>query len=202
MKKKPWNKKKIVGSKPPLTPEKVQLIRLRLKQGSKLRDRLLFSLAIDTALRGCDLVKLSIDDMLDHTGQPKEVITITQQKTQHKVSCAVSEESQDLLMTYLQENRKFAFGYLFTRTRGDTSQPITVNHYRWLIKEWLKLAGLDPYKYGSHSLRRTKTSLIYEKTGNLRACQKILGHSNITNTANYLGIEEKEALEIAKRFDI
>lgn len=68
-----------------------------------------------------------------------------------------------------------------------------------MLKDWLSQAGLDPMKYGTHSLRRTKIALIYQKTGNLRACQKLLGHSSIQHTASYLGIEESEALDIARQ---
>ena len=63
------------------------------------------------------------------------------------------------------------------------------------------MIGLDPSNYGTHSLRRTKATLIYRKTGNLRAVQLLLGHSKIESTVRYLGVEVDDALAIAEQVD-
>lgn len=76
------------------------------------------------------------------------------------------------------------------------------NHYARLVQEWVASIGLDPAKFGTHSLRRTKAVLIYRRTGNLRAVQLLLGHSKIESTVRYLGIEVDDAIEIAKKVDI
>ena len=68
--------------------------------------------------------------------------------------------------------------------------------------EWLSLIGLDPALFGTHSLRRTKATLIYRKTGNLRAVQLLLGHTKIESTVRYLGIEVDDALAIAEQVEI
>ena len=108
-------------------------------------------------------------------------------------------QTQSLIKEFIEESGKCWSDYLFTPLKGKSLYtPLSVNQYRALVKKWLSMAGLNAMKYGTHSLRRTKVSLIYRKTGNLRACQKLLGHSSIQHTANYLGIEEAEALEIAR----
>ena len=70
------------------------------------------------------------------------------------------------------------------------------------MQEWVGSIGLDPAKFGTHSLRHTKAVLIYRRTGNLRAVQLLLGHSKIESTVRYLGIEVDDAIEIAEKIDI
>lgn len=197
-KKKVWNKGKVVGVKPPLTPEQVSLMKMRLNEAGVLRDLVLFSIAIDSSFRGCDLVGLRVSDVMSN-GEVHDLITIDQQKTGGRVTAHIIPQTQTLIKEFIEESGKCWSDYLFTAIKGKSLHtPISVNQYRALVKKWLSMAGLNPMKYGTHSLRRTKVSLIYRKTGNLRACQKLLGHSSIQHTANYLGIEEAEALEIAR----
>ena len=199
--KKPWNKNKAVGAKPPLTPEQTHLIKLLLASSEKLRDQALFALAIDSSFRGSDIIKLKVSDIMIN-GEMLEVIKIKQQKTDSAVSAYLSESTRNLLRALIDEQGKEWGDFLFTREKGSKDAHITAHRYREILKKLFEKAGLNPSKYGSHSLRRTKTTLIYKKTGNLRACQKILGHKSIQNTANYLGIEEAEALELSKEFSI
>ena len=197
-KKKAWNKGKVVGVKPPLTPEQVSLMKMRLNEAGVLRDLVLFSVAIDSSFRGCDLVGLRVSDVMSN-GEVHELLTIDQQKTGGRVTAHIIPQTQSLIKEFIEESGKCWSDYLFTPLKGKSLYtPLSVNQYRALVKKWLSMAGLNPMKYGTHSLRRTKVSLIYKKTGNLRACQKLLGHSSIQHTANYLGIEEAEALEIAR----
>ena len=79
---------------------------------------------------------------------------------------------------------------------------LTTRQYARLVQEWVASIGLDPAKFGTHSLRRTKAVLIYRRTGNLRAVQLLLGHSKIESTLRYLGIEVDDAIEIAEKIDI
>ena len=201
-KKKTWNKNRVVGVKPPLTPEQVSLIKMRLNEAGVLRDLVLFCIAIDTSFRGCDIVKLRVCDV-SSGGEIHELVSIDQQKTGGRVTAHIIPQTQVLIKEFIDEVGKCWNDYLFTPLKSQNLQkPISVNQYRALVKKWLVMAGLNPKKYGTHSLRRTKVSLIYKKTGNLRACQKLLGHSSIQHTANYLGIEEAEALEIARGLKI
>lgn len=199
--KKPWNKGKIVGKKPPLTPEQVNIIRYNLTQEEKWRDLALFNIAIDSGLRGSDLLKLKVEDVIQG-GEVKEVIRIKQQKTGETVSFSLSEISIEALQKWLKIEYKYFNNYIFTPLKGNNSQHISTEQFRRLFKSWLSKALLDPKKYGTHSLRRTQSSHIYKQTGNLRAAQLLLGHQNIKHTAEYLGIEEEQALDIAKKYRI
>jgi site-specific recombinase XerD len=198
--KSPWNKGKKTGSKPPLTPQQVQLIKMLLASENKHRDLVLFHLAIDSAFRGIDLVCLKVTDMVVN-GKISEVISITQQKTQSTVKAYLTEQTRILLQEYIKAESLQSWDYLFP-SKITLGTHITANRYRALVKDWVKMANLDEKRYGSHSLRRSKVSLIYSQTGNLRACQKLLGHTSIQHTASYLGIEEAEALEVAKGFEL
>ena len=197
----PWNKNVVVGRKSPLSAEEVKLLKLSIKLTGNKRDELLLHLAIDTSLRGVDLVKLKVKDICDSSLKVKEYFYIKQSKTSKNVMCNLSEDSRKMALAYILNNRLELDCYLFTSLYKikDVTKHLTPHHYRELIKKWLKNAGLDQRRYTSHSLRRTRISYIYKQTGNLRACQMLLGHSSILNTALYLGVEEMEALEVSQQ---
>ena len=197
----PWNKNVVVGRKSPLSAEEVKLLKLSIKLTGNKRDELLLHLAIDTSLRGVDLVKLKVKDICDSSLKVIEYFYIKQSKTSKNVMCNLSEDSRKMALAYILDNQLETDCYLFTSLYKvkDNAKHLTPHHYRELIKKWLKNAGLDQRRYTSHSLRRTRISYIYKQTGNLRACQMLLGHSSILNTALYLGVEEMEALEVAQQ---
>ena len=91
--------------------------------------------------------------------------------------------------------------YLFL-SRIRSSQHLSTRQYARIIKSWVAMIGLDPVIYGTHSLRRTKATLIYKRTKNLRAVQLLLGHTRIESTVRYLGVEVDDALEMAEQTDI
>ncbi len=132
----PWNKGKLLGQKPPLKLNEIWAIRIRLQLDHRARELALFNLAIDSKLRGCDLVGLRVHDVVQGS---------------HVAARAI---------------------------------------------------GLDPAAYGTHSMRRTKPTLIYRRTRNLRAVQLLLGHSKLESTVRYLGIEVDDALEIAEQTEV
>jgi len=78
--------------------------------------------------------------------------------------------------------------------RGQPNRSMTTRQYARLVGQWIGAIGLDPSFFGTHSLRRTKATLIYRRTGNLRAVQLLLGHTKIESTVRYLGIEVDDAL--------
>lgn len=207
---KAWNKDRDIGPKPPLSPQQVQTIRNLLSGSGELRDLVLFELAIDTSFRGADLVKLTVSQVM-LSDEVIEVISLrpskTRERTKTKSKAGIAhgqlkEGTRALLKEYISATGKTGDDYLFTKSKGAGDGHITPHHYRRLVKGWLVRAELDPEKYASHSLRRVRPALIYRETGNIRAVQKILGHSSVENTARYLGVEEAEAIEIAKRFEI
>ena len=101
---------------------------------------------------------------------------------------------------YLKVTGKRSGEFLFTGRRGHRS--MTTRQYARLVSEWIGSVGLDPRLFGTHSLRRTKATLIYRRTGNLRAIQLLLGHSKLESTVRYLGIEVDDALAIAEQVDV
>ena len=90
---------------------------------------------------------------------------------------------------------------LFTSYRAP-KRSMTTRQYARLVSDWIGGVGLDPGLFGTHSLRRTKATLIYRRTGNLRAVQLLLGHTKIESTVRYLGIEVDDALAIAEQVDV
>jgi len=199
--KKPWNKGKIIGRKPPLTPEQVAMIRMLLSQEGNPRDIAMFSLAIDSSLRGVDIVALNVSDVFEGW-DIKERVTIEQSKTRERVTFTMRDHTRTALQILIEVENKAYGDPLFASQKGNKGHRLAVGQYRRLVKKWIKLARLDPTLYGSHSLRRTRVAHIYRKTANLRVAQVLLGHKTIENTARYLGIEEEQAMEIAEQFEI
>ncbi len=196
----PWNKGKIVGAKPPLRPKHVWSIRTKLQIEGRVRDLALFNLAIDSKLRGCDVVALKVDDIAP-SGYAADRASIRQKKTGRPVKFELTETTRQAVDDYLKAAGKRPGDYLFTGRRG-CNVSLTTRQYARLLGEWVASVGLDPHLFGTHSLRRTKATLIYRRTGNLRAVQLLLGHTKIESTVRYLGIEVDDALAIAEQIDI
>ena len=90
-----------------------------------------------------------------------------------------------------------------TRSQVDNRMNhMSTRQYARLVVEWVTAIGLRREEYGTHSLRRTKASIIYRATGNLRAVQILLGHTKIENTVRYLGVDIEDALLLAERTEI
>jgi len=196
----PWNKGKLVGAKPPLRPSHVWSIRTKLQIEGKKRDLALFNLAIDSKLRGCHVVAARVDDVAP-SGYAMDRATIRQKKTGRPVRFELTDQTRQALDEYLRLTGRKAGQFLFAG-RGNAERGLTTRQYARLVQEWVTSIGLDPAKFGTHSLRRTKAVLIYRRTGNLRAVQLLLGHSKIESTVRYLGIEVDDAIEIAEKIDI
>jgi site-specific recombinase XerD len=156
----PWNHARMIGPKPPLKPKHIWAIRTRLQHEGRTRDLAMFNVAIDSKLRGCDLVRLRV--------------------------IRGSRSNDDWLFP----------------SRSRRGNHLTTRQYGRLLDDWVALIGLDPAAYGTHSLRRTKVALLYKRTGNLRACQLLLGHTKLESTVRYLGIEVDDALILSEQTDL
>ena len=196
----PWNKGKLTGAKPPLRPRHVWSIRSKLQLEGRTRDLAMFNLAIDSKLRGCDVVALKVEDVAPN-GYAADRATIRQKKTGQPVRFELTEQTRQTIDDYLRAAGKRPGEFLFTGRRGST-RSVTTRQYARLVSEWVASIGLDPHIFGTHSLRRTKATLIYRRTGNLRAVQLLLGHTKIESTVRYLGIEVDDALTIAEQVDV
>ena len=196
----PWNKGRLVGQKRPLLPKQVWAIRARLELAGNLRDLAMFNLAVDSKLRGCDLVRLNVGDLVVGGGV-RERVTIIQSKTKRPVQFEVSENTRVSIRNWVCSPEMHGCAYLFPSRVHDRPH-VSTRQYARLVREWVSAIGLDPSGYGTHSLRRTKAAQIYRKTGNLRAVQLLLGHTKVDSTVRYLGVELEDALSIAEKIDI
>jgi len=195
-----WNAGKKVGTKRPLKPRQIWAIRFFLDREQRLRDRALFDLAIDSKLRGCDLVKIKIGTLV----VGPEVRTrsmVVQQKIGRSVQFELMSDARASLLAWLQRRGGGVDDYAFP-SRVDHAAHISTRQYAGLVDEWVQAVGLMPQEYGTHSLRRTKASIIYKATGNLRAIQILLGHTKIENTVRYLGVDVEDALELAEATEV
>ncbi|QRE76785.1 MULTISPECIES: tyrosine-type recombinase/integrase [Methylobacterium] len=196
----PWNRGRIVGPKPPLKPKHIWALRTRLQLANRTRDLALFNLAVDSKLRGCDLVRLRVSDV--HLGDAVRLrATVCQQKTGRPVPFEITEPTREALADWLASRSLRAGDWLFP-SRSRRGQHLTTRHYGRLVDHWVALIGLDPAAYGTHSLRRTKVALVYKRTGNIRACQLLLGHTKLESTVRYLGIEVDDALILSEQTEI
>ena len=196
----PWNKGKLTGAKPPLRPKHVWSIRTKLQVEGRTRDLAMFNLAIDSKLRGCDVVALKVEDVAPN-GYSVDRATVRQKKTGQPVRFELTEQTRQSVDDYLRVAGKKPGEFLFGGRRGH-GRCMTTRQYARLVSEWISSIGLDPSLFGTHSLRRTKATLIYRRTGNLRAVQLLLGHTKIESTVRYLGIEVDDALAIAEQVDV
>ncbi len=194
---KPWNKGKLTGQKPPLKLKEIWAIRIRLQISRQIRDLALFNLAIDSKLRSCDLVKIRVRDITHGTTVSRRAM-VMQQKTQQPVQFEITEQTRDSISNWINSAELMPDDYLF-KSRNRSSCHLSTRQYARLVDNWVRAIGLDPGEYGTHSMRRTKASLIYRRTKNLRAVQILLGHRKMESTIRYLGIEVDDALEMAEQ---
>ena len=196
----PWNKGKLVGQKAPLKLKDIWAIRVRLELGERKRELARFNLAIDSKLRGCDLVRLRVRDIA-HGDRIAARAIIMQQKTQRPVQFEITEPTRKAVLVWIRCATLKAEDYLFP-SRLRLSPHISTRQYARIVEAWVTEIGLDASAYGTHTLRRTKASMIYRRTKNLRAVQLLLGHSKLESTVRYLGIEVDDALEIAEQTEV
>ncbi len=204
---KPWKKGKLIGQKAPLKLKdiwaiRIRLQRIRLQRGHKIRDLALFNLAIDSKLRACDLVKRRVSDV-SHGGQIVSRAMVIQQKTGRPVQFEIAQSTREAVQAWIAYADLKASDFLF-RSRVAESPHLSTRQYEYarIVHRWVEDAGLESGSYGTHTMRRTKASLIYRRTRNLRAVQLLLGHAKLESTVRYLCIEVDDALEIAEQTDV
>ncbi len=200
MNKTPWNKGKIIGQKPALKLKELREIRIRLQMAHNIRELALFNTAIDSKLRGCDLVSLHLSDVM-HGGKMLKRTVIIQKKTNKPVHFEITEQTRDSLVDLINKFNLSYHDFLF-QSRLSKSEHLSTRQYALIVKKWVASIGLDPMEYGTHTMRRTKVALIYQKTKNLRVIQLLLGHSKLESTVRYLGVEVDDALEASEQMEV
>ena len=193
----PWNKGKLVGQKAPLKLKEIWAIRVRLQVFCRTRELALFDLGIDSKLRACDLLKLKVRDVC-HGERVAARAIVVQQKTSRPV---ITEATRTALTDWIKLSGLASDDFLFP-SRVHASPHLSTRQYARIVDSWVEEIGLDPAAYGTHSIRRTKPSLIYRRTKNLRAVHLLLGHTKLESMVRYLGIEVEDALELAEQTEV
>lgn len=195
-----WNKGRIIGQKRPLLPRHVWSIRVRLEMAGNTRDLALFNMAIDSKLRGCDLVALRVRDVFA-AGHVKERASMIQSQTGKPVRFEITETTRQSLDRWIRDPEMIGLEFLWpSRIHG--SPHLSTRQYARIVRGWVTSLGLETSAYGTHSMRRTKVAQIYKKTGNLRAVQLLLGHTKMDSTVRYLGVDIEDALTLSEGIEL
>jgi len=173
----PWNKGKLIGQKAPFKLKEVWAIRVWLQLEHRTRELALFDLGLDSKLRACDLVKLRVRDIC-HGDRIAPRAIVMQQKTSRPVQFEITEQTRTAVADWMKLRNLHSEDFLFP-SRVQKSLHLGTRQYARIVNGWVKHIGLDPCAYGTHSMRRTKVTLIYRRTKNLRAVQLLLGHSKL-----------------------
>ena len=161
---------------------------------------MLFDLAIDSKLRGCDLVKIKIGDVVAGDGIRNRA-TMVQEKTNRPVQFELTADVRATLLAWLERRGGSTNNYLFP-SRVNPTDHMSTSQYARLVDEWVTAIGLRKSEYGTHSLRLTIAAMMYRATNNIRAIQILLGHTKSENTVRYLGVDIDDALLPGERTEI
>ena len=188
--------------KRPLSERQVKSLR-KLVEGNELHE-LLLNLSVDLMLRGGDLLQLRVSDVLTESGTVKSEVKIKQQKTKKTtLSIPLSKNSINVIKKYIvgRDMDDFVFRSQFSHF---TNKPLSIFQYSRIVKKWMgEHLGLDDVSsFSTHSLRKTKSSVIYQKTQSVEIVRRLLGQSSVTATSAYLGIEDSDALEVARNINV
>ena len=160
----------------------------------------MFNLAIDSKLGACDLLQLRVRDVCVGERVSSRAI-VMQQKTQRPVQFEITDGARAAISAWLTQAKLRPGDFLFP-PRADASRHLSTRHYARIVRGWVSQIGLDPNAYGTHTMRRTKPTLIYRRTRNIRAVQLLLGHTKLESTVRYLGVEIDDALQLSEQTEI
>jgi site-specific recombinase XerC len=190
-----WNKGRIIGQKRPLLPRHVWSIRVRLEMAGNVRDLALFNMAVDSKLRGCEIVGLRVRDVFA-AGRVKERTSMIQSKTGKPVRFEITERTRLSLERWIRDPEMIGLEFLWpSRIHGRPH--LSTRQYARLVQGWVMSVGLEQSACGTHAMRRTKVAQICKKTGNLRAVQLLLGRTKMDSTVRYLGVDIEDALTLS-----
>lgn len=188
------------GTMRPFKPAEIRLLEAQLFNREMWRDLALLRAAHDSMLRASDVVCIRVDDLTDHNGRLVQRGQMIMQKTGKPVRYTLTKDTQEAIQRWLAVRPAFSGEWLFPGR--DAGTHLSVVQYRKIVKGWVKLLGLPPRHYSTHSLRRTRATQIYRETHNLKAVSVLLGHADTTVTSRYLGIEQEDALDLAEKVKI
>ena len=187
--------------KKPLSEQQVKTLRKLVAE--KPLQSLLLNLGCDLMLRAQDLLQMKISSVMNESGTPKTEVKVKQKKTgKTTLSIPLSKNSIDVIKKHLMDKEQDDF--IFMGQMGHfMRKPICSQQYARIVKGWMKKLGVeDVSEYSTHSMRKTKPSVIYAKTHNVDAVRRLLGQSSVTATSAYLGVSDNSALELARTINI
>lgn len=187
----PWNKNRVIGQRAPFKLKDVCSVRAWLDLEHNVRD---------SKMRGGDVIRLRVDDVC-HGEHVASRASVRQSKTQRPVTFEITPTARKSLAAWIKQADLKPGSYLFP-SRVDKEGHLGTRQYSRIVKDWARIIGEDPSRYGMHSLRRTKVTILYRQTHNLRAAQILLGHTKIENTVRYLGVELDEALSLYEEVEV
>ena len=187
--------------KRPLNENQIKTLRKLVEE--KPLQSLLLNLGVDLMLRSSDLLKLKVSDVMNESGTPKTEVKVTQKKTgKTTLSIPLSPNSIKVIKKFLIDRQLTDF--IFTGQMSHfTRKPISTQQYAKIVKKWVHSIGVeDVSQYSTHSLRKSKPTVIYNRTKNVDAVRRLLGQSSVTATSAYLGVTDNSALELARNINI
>ena len=190
-----------IMGKRPLNENQIKTLRKLVEE--KPLQSLLLNLGVDLMLRSSDLLKLKVSDVMNESGTPKTEVKVTQKKTgKTTLSIPLSPNSIKVIKKFLIDRQLTDF--IFTGQMSHfTRKPISTQQYAKIVKKWMQSIGVeDVSQYSTHSLRKSKPTVIYNRTKNVDAVRRLLGQSSVTATSAYLGVTDNSALELARNINI
>ena len=187
--------------KKPISPAQVRTLRNNVKE--KPLQELLLNLGVDLMMRSSDLLSLQVSDVVTESGKVKTEVRVKQKKTgKFTLNIPLSKNSINSIKKHLVDRDLDSWIFVGNKSHY-TKSPITQKQYSRIVKGWMSSLGVeDVNNYSTHSLRKTKPSEIYKQTQNVEICRRLLSHSNCTSTSQYLGIEDSDALKVARNINI
>jgi site-specific recombinase XerD len=196
----PWNKGRVIGQKRPLRQRDIHAIRTRLQIAHNVRETAMFDLALDSKLRGSDLLGLHVRDIW----QGNHVLSrtsVTMKKTGCNVRFEITPDTRKEVTAWIEQEHLQPDDCVFP-SRHNHKVPLSMRQYTRIVHKWVESAALDSPLYGTHTMRRTKPTLIYRRTKDIRAVQILLGHKRLESTIRYLGVFEEDALSISEQEEL
>lgn len=200
-KKTPWNQDRSVGPRTALTRKQVIALEDMFIEKQAWHDHALLRVAIDSMLRGGDLLRLKVKNIM--VGKHiREYFYYRQEKTKSTVVPVFTVPTQQACLKWIRASNKQKNDYLFTRNNASNGSPVCIDRYRKLIKEWVESIGLDSTDYSTHSFRRTKSIYLYQQGTSIEHISELLGHKDTRCTKKYLGLTIAAAHQEALKHDI
>ena len=188
-----WNSGKAVGPKTEFLPSHIHRLEAIQLRNRQWHDLALISTALDSMLRSSDLLKLKLEDVMYASGNFRSELRCRQDKSGSNVYPVLGEATKAYLTIWIRVSGKKMHHYLFTRTKGADAPPLTRGHYARLTKTWADWLELPKEEYSTHSLRRSRAALMFQRGEPIEMISLLLGHKSVAVTIRYLGLNQKKA---------